>query len=119
MEIINISDTQSFITKDTSAIREILSPANSSLQHQSLAEARVAPGKITATHYHIRTEEVYYILEGNGRMMLESESQPVKAGDGIVILPGQKHAIENTGEGELVLLCCCTPAYRHDDTVLV
>ena len=29
------------------------------------------------------------------------------------------YGIENAGEGELVILCCCAPAYEHDDTVLL
>jgi mannose-6-phosphate isomerase-like protein (cupin superfamily) len=43
----------------------------------------------------------------------------VAAGDCVVIPPGQVHQLVNTGDGPLVLLCCCAPAYSHEDTVLV
>ncbi len=119
MEIINRNGVKPFITKDTSEIREILAPRNSSIKNQSLAEAKLAPGKTTEEHHHIRTEEIYYILRGKGKMWVESESRDVKAGDGIAILPGRRHKIENAGAGELVFLCCCAPAYTHEDTVLV
>lgn len=119
MEIVNRNHVKPFITKDASETREILAPRNSSIKNQSLAEARVAPGQTTEEHYHARSEEIYYILRGKGRMWLENDSKEVQAGDGIAILPGKKHRIENTGKTELVFLCCCTPAYTHEDTILV
>ncbi len=119
MEIVNRNKVEAFITKDTSEVREILAPRNSSLNNQSLAEATVAPGKKTATHYHTKSEEIYYILRGEGRMTIEIESQNVKKGDGIIILPGKWHSIANTGNENLVFLCCCAPAYTHDETKLV
>jgi mannose-6-phosphate isomerase-like protein (cupin superfamily) len=118
MQIVNISRTRPFITKDNSEIREILSPGNSSLENQSLAEARVSPGKATIQHYHIKTEEIYYILQGRAEIIVEGEIKEVVEGDGIVILPGQKHRIWNTGDEDLVFLCCCAPAYGDEDTVL-
>lgn len=118
MEVVNRSKVKPFSTRDTSEIREILAPANSSLKNQSLAEARVATGKSTQEHYHPGTEEIYYILEGRGKIRIEVESQEVQPGDGIAILPGKRHKIWNIGAGDLVFLCCCAPAYSHDDTVI-
>ncbi len=118
MEVVNRNRVKPFITKDTAVIREILAPRNSSLRNQSLAEAKVAPGGITEEHYHRDSEEIYYILRGKGRIRLEGEAREVKAGDGIAISPGSRHQIENIGTGELIFLCCCTPAYKHEDTVL-
>jgi mannose-6-phosphate isomerase-like protein (cupin superfamily) len=119
LEIVNRNRTKPFITKDTAEIREILSPGNSSIKNQSFAEAKVAPGKITEEHYHVRVEEIYYILRGKGMMSIVGEMNEVKAGDAIAILPGSKHRIENVGASDLVFLCCCTPAYTHEDTILI
>ena len=119
MEIVNRNGVEPFITKDNSEIREILAPANSSIKNQSLAEARLAPGMTTDEHFHPKSEEIYYILEGRGRMKVEDEEREVGPGDGIAILPGKRHKILNIGEADLVFLCCCSPAYSHDDTVIV
>ena len=40
------------------------------------------------------------------------------AGDAVAILPGQRHKLWNTGSEVLRLLCCCAPAYEHEDTVI-
>ena len=119
MEIVNRNKVKAFITKDTSIIREILAPANSSLKNQSLAEDILEPGKSTIEHYHPKTEEIYYVLEGKGLMKIDGEKQAVSKGDGIVILPGKKHKLWNTGNTELIILCCCSPAYTDADTVII
>ena len=118
MEIVNRNDVEAFIIKDGSEIREILAPRNSSLRNQSLAEARVSPGKNTIRHYHVESEEIYYILQGTAKIRVEGEVREVTEGDGVAIMPGQSHEIWNTGVKELVFLCCCSPSYADEDTVL-
>ena len=107
-----------FTTKDGSEIRELLAHRNSCIRNQSLAEARIPVGGSTLEHFHPRTEEIYYITEGRGRMRIEGETRDVGVGDAIAIPPGQKHKIWNTGAEVLRLLCCCAPAYEHSDTVI-
>lgn len=119
MHVHNLADVPAFITKDGSEIRELLAHRNSCIQKQSLAEARVPPGKSTTPHYHPRTEEIYYILAGSGRMTIDGESRDVGPGDAIAIPPGAVHTITATSDVALRFLCCCAPGYEHDDTVLV
>jgi len=118
MDLKNLDEVPAFITKDGSEIRELLAHRNSAIRHQSLAEARVPPGGSTQEHYHPRTEEIYYITQGTGRMRIEDETRDVKPGDAIAIPPGRRHKLWNTGGDVLRLLCCCAPAYEHDDTIL-
>jgi mannose-6-phosphate isomerase-like protein (cupin superfamily) len=119
MDIHNLARVPAFTTKDGSEIRELLAHRNSCIRNQSLAEARVAPGATTVAHFHRRTEEIYYVLKGEGLMRLGHQTRTVAAGDAVAIPPGVVHNITNTGSAELVFLCCCAPAYEHDDTVLV
>jgi mannose-6-phosphate isomerase-like protein (cupin superfamily) len=119
MHIVNIGEAEPFVTKDGSEIRELLAHRNSCIRKQSLAEARVAPGQSTQRHYHLQTEEIYYILQGVGRLHVGDERRDVGPGDAIAIPPGEPHFITNTGEMTLLFLCCCTPGYEHEDTVLL
>jgi mannose-6-phosphate isomerase-like protein (cupin superfamily) len=118
MDIVQRDETIPFVTKDGSTIRELLAHRNSSIRHQSLAEALVPPGVRTQPHYHPQTEEIYFILSGTGVMYLANESRSVGPGDAIAIPPEQIHSIENVGTADLVFLCCCAPGYEHNDTVL-
>ena len=119
MDIVNRAATKPFITKDGSQIRELLAYRNSVIRNQSLAEATIAVGSATQEHYHPKSEEIYYILNGTGRMKIEDELHEVGPLDAIAIPPGARHKIWNTGSEPLVLLCCCAPAYENDDTVMV
>lgn len=107
-----------FTTKDGSEIRELLAHRNSCIRNQSLAEARVPVGGSTQEHYHGRTEEIYYVTHGRGRVRVGSEDREVGPGDAIAIPPGVRHKLWNTGAETLRLLCCCAPGYEHEDTIL-
>jgi mannose-6-phosphate isomerase-like protein (cupin superfamily) len=118
MTIKNLGEVAAFITKDGSEIRELLAQRNSAISNQSLAEARLASGASTQEHYHVKTEEIYYITHGTGRIRIDEEVRDVAPGDVIAILPGRRHKLWNTGQDVLRLLCCCAPAYQHEDTVI-
>jgi mannose-6-phosphate isomerase-like protein (cupin superfamily) len=118
MDVKNLNEVPAFLTKDGSEIRELLAYRNSVICNQSLAEARLPVGASTQEHYHARTEEIYFIATGTGRMRIEGEVRDVKAGDAIAIPPGKKHKLWNMGNETLKLLCCCAPAYEHSDTFI-
>src|SRR6186713_3636577 len=99
MDVQSLDDVPAFITKDGSEIRELLAYRNSAIRLQSLAEARLPVGASTQEHYHARTEEIYFITAGRGRMRIDGEVAEVKAGDAIAIPPGRKHKLWNTGGG--------------------
>lgn len=118
MDIKNLKTVPPFITKDGSEIRELLAHRNSGIRNQSLAEARLPAGGSTQEHYHVRTEEIYFLTAGQGRLRIDGETRDVRAGDAIAIPPGRRHKLWNTGAGTLKLLCCCAPAYEHTDTII-
>ena len=112
-------EIQPYITKDGSIIRELMHPSIHGNCSQSLAEATVPVGGKTLLHKHRLTEEIYHVTEGSGIMTLGSEEFEVKKGDSICISPGTPHRIQNTGDTALNILCCCAPAYSHEDTELL
>jgi len=118
MDVKSLPEVSAFITKDGSEIRELLAYRNSVIRNQSLAEARLPAGASTQEHYHAKTEEIYFITHGTGRLRIDDELREVKAGDAIAIPPGKKHKLWNTGTETLRLLCCCAPCYEHSDTFI-
>lgn len=118
MERVRLEDRRPFITSDGSRIRELAGLPSGNAAQQSLAQATVPAGTETAEHYHRVAEEIYLFTHGEGRLRLAGEEAPVSAGDCVVIAPGERHKLLNPGPEPLVLLCCCAPAYTHEDTVL-
>ena len=113
------ADVPAYVTKDGSEIRELMHPDVHGNRNQSLAEATVPAGTRTVLHRHNQTEELYHITSGCGWMTLGEERFEVGVGDTVCILPGTPHCVEAAGTENLVLLCCCSPAYAHDDTELL
>ena len=112
-------DIQPYITRDRSEIRELMHPTIHGNEHQSLAEARIPPGERTLLHRHHTSEELYHVTAGKGLMQLDEDQFEIQRGDTIAIPPGTPHAVANIGAETLVILCCCSPAYSHDDTELL
>ena len=111
--------TQPFTTKDGSLVRELMHPKVHGNSQQSLADALVPVGAETLMHRHLVSEEIYHVSEGVGVMTLGKDQFGIKKGDTVCILPGIIHRVKNTGTIPLRILCCCSPAYAHEDTELV
>ena len=62
------ADIPAYVTKDGSEIRELIHPDHHGARNQSLAEAIIPAGTRTLLHRHHRTEEIYHVTAGQGRM---------------------------------------------------
>jgi mannose-6-phosphate isomerase-like protein (cupin superfamily) len=111
----SLEEAEPFTTADGSTIRELLGLPTAPVRNQSLAEATLAPAQATERHYHAETEEIYYVVEGSGEIEIDGDRRRVAVGDAVLIPPGARHQITANREG-CRFLCCCAPAYRHEDT---
>jgi len=118
VQVANLDHAEAFTTLDGSEVRELAGRVSLPAVNQSLAEATLAPGGATVEHFHRTSEELYLFTSGRGRMRVDGDERDVRPGDCVVIPPGARHRVANTGTEPLRLLCCCAPAYRDDDTVL-
>ena len=116
MEVRSLADAESFVTADGSTIRELFGLPTGGVEHQSLAEATLAPGQATERHYHRASEEIYFVLDGEGEMELDGERRQVGEGDAVAIPRGAWHELRAEGDRPLRILCSCAPPYRHEDT---
>ena len=119
MEIINRRSCKEFVAQDEAVVRELVSPRNSSLKNQSIAEVIIPIGMTIREHYHKKTEEVYYIISGKGEMYIDGETEIVGKGDSIVILPEQKHKITSIGDEDLIMFVTCSPSYTDEDQIII
>jgi len=117
MDIKNLNEAPSFITKDGSEIRELLAHRNSVIRNQSLAEARVPVG--ASTRNIIMSRPRRFITsrrrgtDPHCRRNARRENRRRHCHTA-----GCKHKLWNNSNEPLRLLCCCAPAYEHDDTVI-
>ena len=78
--------------------------------HCSACVIRVAPGeKVRPAHSHPHGEEVIYIIQGSGRVLVSGEVSPVKAGTAVLFPQGAVHMLHNTGSEEMKVVCFFAP----------
>jgi mannose-6-phosphate isomerase-like protein (cupin superfamily) len=88
--------------------REIVSGA-SGAERVTLRLVEIAPPKPgekkRGPHLHRGCEECIHVLSGAGVMETEQGELAVKAGDTILVPPGERHVTQNTGAEPLILMC--------------
>ena len=67
------------------------------------------PMAYVAPHTHKVQEQIYHVLEGEGSMDINGETNIVRRHDVIPIPPGIAHSITNTGLDNLVFIVVTAP----------
>jgi mannose-6-phosphate isomerase-like protein (cupin superfamily) len=115
MKVINRRQSSVINTPHGSEIRPLIDRTTSDIKQCSLAEEVLPVGAAVGRHHHIETEEVYYILNGKGRMTVGPEVREIATGDAIFIPRRHTHTLENTGSEPMTILLVCGPAYSYED----
>ncbi|MFQ5763117.1 MAG: cupin domain-containing protein [Candidatus Bathyarchaeia archaeon] len=78
-----------------------------------------APGEGLVPHIHPKSEEVYYVVSGEGTVYAGAEKKPMPVSGGMVLyIPeGTPHYVRNTGKEQLQIGFFLSPG-TEDPTVL-
>ena len=87
--------------------RTVLEPADSGLGIQFMHDDVLEPGTTIGEHRHEDEEEVYFVVEGRGTMILDGEVEPIGPGDVSLVRRGHSHGIMNSEAGRMRLLVFC------------
>lgn len=66
---------------------------------------------------HTDNDQVLYLIDGEGTVILDGEQSSYKAGDLVLVEAGVKHNFVNTGEVPLKILTTYAPPHHPDGTV--
>ena len=69
-----------------------------------ILHGRLEPGCSIGYHVHEGEAELFYFVEGTGRVQDDDKIIDVKAGDSMATFSGHGHSVENTGDVDLVLV---------------
>ena len=75
------------------------------------------PGVTTRWHSLKETTERYVILEGTGTVWVGDMKECVGKGDVVVIPPGCRMRIQNTGMANLTFLAICSPRFQQENYI--
>jgi mannose-6-phosphate isomerase-like protein (cupin superfamily) len=74
----------------------LVDPGNSPSQSLKMGYTIVYPNGRTTGHSH-EEEEVYFVIHGQGRMVIDQEESSIREGDAFYVPPGRYHVTYNTG----------------------
>lgn len=66
-------------------------------------------GGLTPPNTHRAADELFFVLEGEGRARCDDQWLDLKKGDAMVVRAGSEHVVENTGPGRLYTLTVMVP----------
>ena len=78
---------------------------NTTLKNLVVSSTRLQPRKSTSGHKHEGQEEVYYFIEGTGKMELDDDTIKVQPGDVVLIEDGVFHRVHAGMHEELYFVC--------------
>jgi quercetin dioxygenase-like cupin family protein len=85
-------------------------------KHLSMCVIRVEPGEtVRPAHSHPNGEEVIYIVSGSGRVLVNGEVSPVRAGCAVLFPQGKVHMLQNSGDEPMKVACFFAPATNLDN----
>ena len=89
-----VKDNETYLLKD-----------NKTLNNLVLSSTLLNPFKQTTGHNHSGQEEVYFFVNGSGRMLLDDNEFEVKAGDVVLIPDGAFHRVINDTAEPFYFVC--------------
>ncbi|GAA5129899.1 cupin domain-containing protein [Alloalcanivorax gelatiniphagus] len=66
-------------------------------------------GGLTPPNTHKAADELFFVLEGEGRARCDDNWVELRKGDAMVVPAGAEHVVENTGPGRLYTLTVMVP----------
>jgi len=88
----------------------LVSPDRLKANHCSACVIRVAPGdRVRPAHSHPNGEEVIYVIQGSGRVLVGEDVEAVRAGSVVLFPQGVVHMLHNTGTVEMKVVCFFAP----------
>lgn len=83
----------------------------------SVISERVPPGEAEQRHFHERSRQFFYVLDGEAVLEVDGERHRLAERRGIEIPPGVPHQFRNESDDDVEFLVVSAPASRGDRVV--
>jgi mannose-6-phosphate isomerase-like protein (cupin superfamily) len=107
--IVRMADLDEFPTQERCLITELWNRGDD--RQVSVAQARIPRGVTTQLHALDGVDERYVVIAGSGWVELDGERHGVGPVDIVAIPAGTPQRARAGDEGDLVVLCVCTPPF--------
>ena len=100
-------------------IKPVVNPKTVGSKNMVFALGIFNPDEGLVSHKHPQSEEVYYIIHGNGTVYIgeEREEKNIEPEMALYIPPGAIHAVKNTGKEKLVIAFFVAPGSEPSEEI--
>lgn len=119
MSVRRDSEIQAIKGNEGTTIKQFFHPHNTlNGISYSIAQVSLEPGKKSSKH-KLKSSKIYYILEGQANLNIDSDSLELKKDDSAYVPPMAEQYIENSGNTMLRFLCIVEPAWKAEDEIIL
>lgn len=83
----------------------------------SVALEVIESGVAKPEHFHRISDELFYVLAGNGSLTIDGERHLLHPGDVFLVEVGQRHFLQAAEQESLSVLLVSSPAYQPSDYI--
>ena len=69
-----------------------------------IARVVVPPGEVLTAHAHADMHELFIVLEGTARMIVDGVPHDLSEGEAMALTPGESHELSNPSDDQLVFI---------------
>lgn len=107
-----VRDREKKVLRDTYCL---IAPSDSPSRNLTMGHTTIYPTGSTTGHSHDDMEEVYYVVSGEGIMVVGQDEYPIKAGDALYVPPGEFHTTVQTGNLPLTVVWVTSKIKREEN----
>ena len=90
--------------------KQLINPENSESERVTITEVHLEVGAIPPRHKHNSSEQIWYAIQGTGKLLLADEKEMIfTAGDVVRFADNDIHGLLNNGETEFVYISVTSP----------
>jgi len=94
---------------DWGVLKWLSTPAVTGGERFSAGVVKLEPGKGHQPHTHPDSDEILFVIRGEGEQEVADETRTIEAGDMVFVPEGVEHGTVNTGWESLLLLAVYAP----------
>ena len=109
MEFIN-SENIKELSNPGVVSRQLINPENAKSERVTITEVHLEVGAIQPRHKHDTSEQIWYAIQGSGKLLLADEKEMIfKVGDVVIFADGDIHGLMNDGDTEFIYISVTSP----------
>jgi mannose-6-phosphate isomerase-like protein (cupin superfamily) len=80
----------------------------------TVIQERIPSGEGEVKHFHRRSRQLFFVLDGEVQIEMNGETLTLKSGDALEVPPAQAHRVRNVASEPVLLLVISAPSTHGD-----